>query len=70
MDLILDCHPRGCYLLAFGDLWEMQPEQGPWLAEREDEVAPGDSAALLATRFSSLRLNSVEKVFFALDWLY
>jgi len=34
----------------------------PRPAEREDEVAPGDSAALLATRFSSLGFNFVEEI--------
>lgn len=63
MDLMLEFYPRGCYLLA---LCEMLPEQGPQLAEREDEVAPGDSTALLATRFSSLRFNFVEEIFLLL----
>ena len=66
MDLSLESYPRGCYLLTFGDLREMRPERGPWPAKREDEVAPGDSAALPATGFSSLRFNLVEEIFLLL----
>lgn len=66
MDLILEAYPNGCYLLAFGDLQEMQPEQGPQLAKREDEVAPGDSTALLATRFTCLVCNLTKKIFLLL----
>lgn len=66
MDLILEAYPSGCYLLAFGGLQEMQPEQGLQLAEREDEVAPGDSTALLATRFSCLRCNLMKEIFLLL----
>lgn len=65
MDLILESYPRGCYLLVLGDLWEIQPEQGPW-PDKAAEGTLGDLAALLTKRFSFLTFHFVKKIFLLL----